>query len=68
MRKQKITWEHGMIKLMALYTEAMISGNREEAISVGEEMIKIGRTLDKTQSFITRLQREDKQKTNSHLN
>ena len=68
MRKQKITWEHGMIKLMTLYTEAMISGNREEAISVGEEMIKIGRTLDKTQSFITRLQREDKQKTNSHLN
>ena len=57
-----------MIKLMALYTEAMISGNREEAISVGEEMIKIGRTLDKTQSFITKLQREDKQKTNSHLN
>ena len=68
MRKQKITWEQGMIKLMTLYTEAMISGNREEAISVGEEMIKIGRTLDKTQSFITRLQREDKQKTNSHLN
>lgn len=68
MRKQKITWEHGMIKLMTLYTEAMISGNREEAISVGEEMIKIGRTLDKTQSFITKLQREDKQKTNSHLN
>ena len=57
-----------MIKLMALYTEAMISGNKEEAISVGEEMIKIGRTLDKTQSFITKLQREDKQKTNSHLN
>ena len=56
-----------MVKLMALYTEAMISGNREEAISVGEEMIKIGRTLDKTQSFITKLQREDKQKTQKFL-
>ena len=63
MRKQKITWEQGMVKLMALYTEAMISGNREEAISVGEEMIKIGKTLDNTHKFLT-----STVKDYSHLN
>jgi len=63
MRKQKITWEQGMVKLMALYTEAMISGNREEAITVGEEMIKIGKTLDNTQKFLT-----STVKDHSHLN
>ena len=63
MRKQNITWEQGMVKLMTLYTEAMISGNREEAISVGEEMIKIGKTLDKTQKFLS-----STVKDHSHLN
>ena len=63
MKKDKLTWEEGMMKLLTFYTEAVIAGDKKEAISCGQEMVKIGKTLDTTQKFLS-----STVKNHSHLN
>ena len=67
MKKLKITWEQGMCKCLELYTEALFKGDREEAIEIGEQMVAIGKTLDKTQKFLDK-QNEKYKQTHTHLN
>jgi len=67
MKKPKITWEQGMCKCLELYTKALLKGDREEAIEIGEQMVAIGKSLDKTQKFLDK-QNEKYKQTHTHLN
>ena len=67
MKKSKITWEQGMSKCLELYTKALFKGDREEAIEIGEQMIAIGKSLDKTQKFLDN-QNEKYKQINIQLN
>jgi len=56
-----------MCKCLELYTKALLKGDREEAIEIGEQMVAIGKSLDKTQKFLDK-QNEKYKQTHTHLN
>ena len=56
-----------MCKCLELYTKALLKGDREEAIVIGEQMVAIGKSLDKTQKFLDK-QNEKYKQTHTHLN